>query len=143
MNLEREEIGTVADAMRDDAPTATFLSATDGGADLDLFDRQLALNPAAAAAASLASSILDGFIGVAAGHATAAIFGTQVVPVDLAQLINDALEEIDRIVGDNIAEVCTSSSCCPPVMRLGTIACRTASTSMRACFSGHMAVLAA
>ena len=89
-------------ALHDDSYAATDLAAVDG---LDRSGRQLNLFTAVAALTSLSASILDGFIGVAAGAATDAIFGTQVVPVDLAQLINDALEEIDRIVADNIAEV--------------------------------------
>ena len=91
--------------LHDDAYAIPDLSAVHGQAGLDRSGRQLNLFAAVAALTGLASSVLDAFIGVAAGAATDAIFGSQIVPVDLSQLINDALEEIDRIVGDNIAEV--------------------------------------
>lgn len=38
----------------------------------------------------------------------AAVFGSGDVPVDLAQLIDDALTEVDRIVGERISEVSPS-----------------------------------
>ena len=91
--------------LHDDAYATTGLSAVHGQAGLSHSGRQLNLFTAVAAPTGLASSVLDAFIGVAAGEATDAIFGSQVVPIDLSQLINDALKEIDRIVGDNIAEV--------------------------------------
>lgn len=38
----------------------------------------------------------------------AAVFGSGDVPVDFAQLIDDALTQVDRIVGERISEVSPS-----------------------------------
>lgn len=81
---------------------ATSLSSTAGGS-----GRQLQAVPAVVVTAVtvLADKVLSAMIAFATGRAGTAIFGSQAVPVNLAQLINDALTEVDRIVGDRIAEV--------------------------------------
>lgn len=67
--------------------------------------RELTVFPATTLVTGFAGSVLDALLGVGVNEAVAAIFGRQPVPVDLAQLFEDALKEIDRIVGDRIAEL--------------------------------------
>ena len=90
-----------------DASSRTLLP--DAG--LDNGGRPLTIFPSVGLVTNVAGRLLDDFLGSGAGLLLNGIAGSDAFPIEFGALIDSAVKQIDRLVGEQIEEVSTH---CPP-----------------------------
>ena len=80
-------------------------------AGLDNGGRPLTIFPSVGLVTNVAGRLLVAFLGSGAGLLVNGIAGSDAVPIDFGALIDSAVKQVDRLVGEQIEQVCTH---CPP-----------------------------